>query len=828
MHSSPAQSPVVKMDLHVHSRFSKRASQWVLQKIGCPESFTEPLQIYEIAREKGMDMVTITDHNTISGALEIAHLPGTFISEEVTTYFPEDRCKIHILGYDISEKQHEDIQKARENIFDLAAYLRKEDIFHVVAHPLYSINDRLSLSHFEKLLLLFSSFEINGARDALQSHCLQTAISHLTPQTMDQLANLHDIELYSADSWKKYLTGGSDDHSGLNIGRTHTEIFSPPDRMSVLQALSEGASRVISHPSSPLTLAHNLYGIAYQFYRSKFKLERYTERDILMRFLDHSLRHRTENAPGIISRIYFYWNYRKPSRPETELPRNLVEMIRRETRNLIHDNPDMLQTDSAQEAPFDAAEQKWFRFVNQISSNVANGFASHLFGHLSGANVFDIFHTIGSAGGLYTLLAPYFVSFSHFTRDRALIQEVRTRFCDHTSPSNIESDSHIRVAHFTDTFYEVNGVARTLHQQVELALKIQKDLTIVTCDSEDRPDSNGVKNFKPVGMHELPEYPEQKIFYPPILEMLAYCYEQGFTHLHSATPGPIGLAALAIARILKLPIEGTYHTSLPQYARYLTGDSAVEDLTWKYILWYYNQMDTVYVPSRSTGDELVEKGISKEKIRLMQRGIDISLFHPSRRNGFWKLHYGIADSGIKLLYVGRVSKEKNLHILSEAFKQLLRKRSDIHLIVVGDGPYLKEMTAELKGTPIIFTGCLSGETLASAYASADIFVFPSTTDTFGNVVLEAQASGLPVIVTDQGGPQENLLDSITGIVVKGNDTDSLFQTIQYLLNHPDTRKQMGLAARKYMAERSFEDAFLKTWKMYAPVEPLSVAMAVNA
>ncbi|HSO67254.1 MAG TPA: glycosyltransferase family 1 protein, partial [Desulfatirhabdiaceae bacterium] len=301
-----------------------------------------------------------------------------------------------------------------------------------------------------------------------------------------------------------------------------------------------------------------------------------------------------------------------------------------------------------------------------------------------------------------------------------------------------------------------------------------------------------------------------------------------FTHIHSATPGPIGLAALAIAQILKLPIEGTYHTALPQYAVYLTGDSAIEDLTWKYTLWYYSQMSAVYVPSRSTGDELIEKGIAPEKIRMMHRGIDTSLFHPSRRNGFFKSRYGIADSRIKLLYVGRISKEKNLHILSGAYRLLLQERSNIDLIVVGDGPYLKEMKSDLKGKPATFTGYLSGMDLAAAYASSDIFVFPSTTDTFGNVVLEAQASGIPVIVTNQGGPRENLVDSVTGLVAKGDDIDSLFQSIRYLLDRPALRKEMGQAARKYMEDRSFEKAFLKTWEMYAPVEQPDIPLAVNA
>ncbi|WP_211334818.1 PHP domain-containing protein [Desulfosoma caldarium] len=114
-----------------------------------------------------MDLVTVTDHNTIQGALEIAHLPDVFISEEITTYFPEDGCKVHVLAYDISEEQHTDIQKLRENIYALVLYLNEQRILHAVAHPLYSLNDKLTVEHFEKMLLLFKIFEWNGARNSL-------------------------------------------------------------------------------------------------------------------------------------------------------------------------------------------------------------------------------------------------------------------------------------------------------------------------------------------------------------------------------------------------------------------------------------------------------------------------------------------------------------------------------------------------------------------------------------------------------------------------------------------------------------------------------------
>jgi len=170
---------------------------------------------------------------------------------------------------------------------------------------------------------------------------------------------------------------------------------------------------------------------------------------------------------------------------------------------------------------------------------------------------------------------------------------------------------------------------------------------------------------------------------------------------------------------------------------------------------------------------------------------------------------------VKILYVGRVSKEKNLELLVKAYSKLARSMDKICLAVVGDGPYMDEMRRALNGTPAVFTGYLEGEALASLYASADLFVFPSTTDTFGNVVLEAQASGIPVIVTDSGGPQENIIPDQTGIVVKGDDEESLLRGMQQMIADPDRLKEMGRAARVYAEKRSFERAFEATWKLYA-------------
>jgi len=808
----------MRVDLHVHSKYSKRPSAWVLKKIGCPESFTEPQDIYRIALARGMTHVTISDHNRIEGALAIAHLPRTFISEEITTYFPEDRCKLHVLALDITERQHADIQQCRDNVFYLVDYLRAQGIVHVVAHPLYGVNDRLTIEHFEKMLLLFKNFEMNGARNDVANEGLEAVLKSLSQDMIEALSDRHGIDPAFPEPWKKNITGGSDDHSALNIARTYTEIPGAENLREGLAGLENGQSRAVRHPSLPETMAHNFYSIAYQYYRSKFKLERFQGKDLLIKFLDRSLRPNGCDGKGhdgrLIDKVYCFLNAHRRTRTET-VSDDLIGLLRHTTARLLKDDRQFKRlalTGAQNDLP---PEIGWFDFVNQVSNQALINFANHAMNHLVGGNVFNIFHTLGSAGGLYGLLAPYFIAFSIFSKDRDFTHAVRDHF-GVPSPANAGTADAVRVGHFTDTFYDTNGVALTLQQQVQVALRHGKSLQVITCNEDPDMSQPGVKAFQPIGTYDLPEYPEQKLFYPPLMEMLRYCYEQGFTRIHSATPGPIGLAALAIARILKLPICGTYHTQLPQYAQFLTGDDAMAELTWKFVVWYYDQMDLIYAPSEDTRQELIARGINGDKIALYPRGIDTERFSPEKRNGFFEQSYGVTAPA-KLLYVGRISKEKNLAVLGDAFRLLYARQAQAHLVIVGDGPYLNEMKAQLRDLPCTFTGALAGEDLAKAYASADIFVFPSMTDTFGNVVLEAQASGLPVVVSDQGGPCENMLPDRTGRVVPGNDVEALAAALTDILSNPRQRQAMGRAARRYMEERSFDAAFLKTWESYQAI-----------
>src|SRR6266568_872946 len=200
-----------RCDLHIHSRHSARSEDWLFRRFDFPDSCSDPRELHRELLERGMDYVTLTDHDTIEGCLAISDLPQTFISEQLTTYFPQDPCKVHILVWGITEAQHADIALIRDNIFALQRYLQASRIVHAVAHPLYSVNGKLDTSHLERLILLFKHFEaINGLRDALLSELVQTLFASLSPEKIDNLSVRHRIAPTHPEPWKKIFVGGSD------------------------------------------------------------------------------------------------------------------------------------------------------------------------------------------------------------------------------------------------------------------------------------------------------------------------------------------------------------------------------------------------------------------------------------------------------------------------------------------------------------------------------------------------------------------------------------------------------------------------------------------
>ena len=796
----------VRIDLHVHSSYSARPSQWILQKIGCPESFTEPSSLYMIAKQRGMTHVTITDHNGISGALEIAHLPDAFISEEITTYFPEDHCKVHILALNITESEHRDIQLIRENIYDLADFLLQNDICHIVAHPLFSVNGRLTIAHFEKMLLLFKNFELNGARNDMSNDTLKRVLGGLSPADIDRLADRHNISPKTARPWKKNLIGGSDDHSSLNIARTFTEIPEADTIDGALKGISENRADVIRRPSTPLTFAHNIYGIAYQYYYNKLELERYAGSDTLLDFLDRCLQpDRPKSHQGLMSKLYCRWYYRKRPRLQSQIPETLGALIRHESGRLLYDNPQLLEIAESGIVDGMDLENKWFEFVNLTANRMVVSLAQNLMSQVSGANVFNMFQTIGEAGGLYAMLAPYLISFSFFSQDRVFSEKVIRHFKlrgDADEATKFENKNRV-VAHFTDqlptrwapSFNALIGSPGDLEHPTEM-------VTALACGHHPEETLSQVRIFKPVGTFENAGLTDHQLLFPPFMEMLGHCYSEHVTHIHSASPGPVGIAALGVSRILKVPVYGTFHPSLRAYFPLTDEDEAAADILEPFMSWYYGQLDRIYVFSKESLEKLRQSGVDEQKLIHVPLNIDLQLFRPAGQNRLtgWRRSPG----SITLLFSGPVTQKNNLWLLAEVYKVLQSQYPTCHLTVVGDGPYLTGLEKILEGFPFRFHRRLTDAARARVYRNSTIFVWTGDDSGNGQHLLEAQACGLPSVVTDRDGQARLISAAGTGLVYKHNNATSLYEALLKLISEPVERKRMAEAARRYAESLSID------------------------
>jgi len=439
------------------------------------------------------------------------------------------------------------------------------------------------------------------------------------------------------------------------------------------------------------------------------------------------------------------------------------------------------------------AEQLAFRFFNKFVQQISSG------------NMVESMQALSAIAPILVILTPYIYGFHSQAPSRKWL---RTVFRELTGEIPVALQNRKR-AWFTDTLEDVNGVATTIRKMTAAGAAAGKELVVVASRTNLQLSDIPIKNFPPIGEFELPEYELQKLSFPPILQMLDYIQRERFTEIIISTPGPVGLTALLAAKMLNLQTSGIYHTDFPQYIRILTEDSFLESMAWRYMQWFYGQLDTVFVNSEDYRQSWIKRGLDPAKLKILPRGLDTELFHPARRDPAFFEKFGTCNGEVRLLYVGRISREKDLDLLVTAYRRLRNEGLPIQLFVVGHGPYSEALAKSLPEA--FFTGYLTGTELATAYASADIFVFPSTTDTFGNVILEAQACGVPVIVSDSGGPKELVEDGMNGLITRSRDVDDFTRAIRSLIADAALRERMGSAARKSVIDRSWPNAFRKFW-----------------
>jgi glycosyltransferase involved in cell wall biosynthesis/predicted metal-dependent phosphoesterase TrpH len=739
----------MRADLHCHSTASQRSKLGVQRALGLPECATPPQEVLELALARGMDFVTITDHDTIDGVMEIVGDPRVFISVELTCWFREEPQAVHVLCLGITPMQFADLQAMSNCVESVAEYLHEHEITCALAHPFYAVEAPLTPRHRRRLAQLFGAWEVrNGAR----------------AKELNLPAFVY-VETHGGTG-----VGGSDDHAGIDIGRTWTETPRADTPAEFLSHIRAGRAHAGGDQGSAAKWAHAAMALAVR------SLDRGGDEDRLdpatvLRMVERVMSEgEARRGPG-------------PSHPADLVPQDARALLRAwlDAVELGHlDSADLLaamQDDEFRHRDlFRRARRAHERKLALAVDDIVAGVGAHGAAGLA-AGATQLFDACVAA-------IPYAPAAAFLGKEKSKLAGGRDGIGEPR-----------RVALVADGVGGMHGVTHMLRELRHRGVPGFEVEVVST-------DAIADRRLGAVADVEIPFYAGLKVGVPSLPTIVEALAEGRYDLVHLCTPGPAGVAALLTARVMDLPVLGSYHTELAAYAGLRSADPALEAVAQGAMSMFYSQCSVVLSPSEASDAVLGTLGIAAERVGRWDRGVDIARFSPDRRNSVPPTP--AFGDGINVLYAGRLTREKGADLLADAFLAARERDPRLHLVLAGGGPEEELLRARL-GEHATFLGWLEGDALADAYASADLFLFASRTDTFGQVLLEAQASGLPVVAVAEGGPCSIVADGVTGLLVPA-DATALADAVVALAGDPDARARLAGAARQAVAERTWERA----------------------
>jgi glycosyltransferase involved in cell wall biosynthesis len=352
----------------------------------------------------------------------------------------------------------------------------------------------------------------------------------------------------------------------------------------------------------------------------------------------------------------------------------------------------------------------------------------------------------------------------------------------------------VNIALVTETYLpEVNGVAMTLHRLVTGILAEGHTVQLVRPRQVEAAESyrcdGGLEELL-VGSLPLPGYDGLRVGLPTMGRLKRLWKRSLPDVVHIATEGPLGCAALWMARRMQIPVVSSFHTNFHSYGVHY-GVGLLRGVGFAYLRTFHNYTAATFAPTRAICEELAGQGL--RNTRVMSRGVDCELYDPSARCETLRESWCGNASAPVVLYVGRIAQEKNLALAIRGYQEIKRSQPEARFLLVGDGPLREEI--ERANPSFIFTGFQRGADLARCYASADIFLFPSVTETFGNVLTEAMASGLACVAYDYAAAREYATDGANALLAAKDDEDGFIAAAGRLASDTELAAQLGAAAR---------------------------------
>lgn len=781
-------------DLHLHSSASAVNDEWYSRSFGCPESYAEPHEQYALAKARGMTLVTLTDHDTIAGGMQLIDRPDFFLSEEVSTAFPEDGCAVHVLAWNITPAQHDRIQAVRGNVYALVDLLRRESIHHACAHPLFSPNWKLSVATLEKILVMFPVLEgTNGLTDRRLEPDLLAVLDGLDEPALAEMARRHGLEPGGAVAHRKRLVAGSDDHGLRHCASCFTEVDGTgADARAFLARVAAGHARCRGHQADLDVMNLTATRITYAFLDAR-KRERPDYRDPFLDLID-VVAGRETGADA-------------PAGMRAEIVRSLLAGAARVAAPLGPDLDPAVVDDAG-----DAADARVMTGVRRVHDGLIGRAIDEL---VDGLGDLDLYRVLGGVRDLAAAVStalPFLFAAEHFGRQHRLARDVLAAWS--ATPRPVMAT---RLAIFSDSLHQIDGVTSSLRRFVRRAGASGCTVRIPYC-GDLPPQAVDAEVYAPlagVASYSSGLYSTMQFHVPSLLGTIDWLWRQAITHVELATPGPMGLVGLLAARLLRLPVTASYHTDVPELLRQLSSSPVLHAGARSVMSWFYRTVDRVFVFSEASRRRLIELDVPADRLEKIAVPVDPSEFSPDHACSEVLRSFGVCAGAPVVLSVGRLSREKNLPMIVEAVDRLQSTARPPVLVVVGDGPERTVLRTTCTNKPhVVFAGPQDGSALRQLYASANVFVFAGRADTLGLAAMEAMASGVPVLVPAEAAIAEHVIDGISGYCYEFS-VDGLAARLREVLDAPAQRAAVAANARRAMVDRWAQAPFADLWDAMA-------------
>ncbi len=810
----------VRVDLHCHSSASSEPGEAVLEALGCPESYSDPADVYAQARRRGMDFVTITDHDSIQGVAKLVHHSDVIVGEELTCFFPEDGCKMHVLLWGIDEVHHAAVQSMANDIYRVAEYIESHQIAHAVAHPVYRQNDKLELWHLQRLLLMFKGFEcLNGAHSILHRRAFEPMLDDLTRDSLTALAQKHGMTPRWPEPWVKTRTGGSDDHGLFNIGRTWTE-FPPHVRTTeeMLACLREGRCRPGGEAGSSLKLAHNFYGVGIRYFTQRLSRKpagkpvlqalvgdrRLRRRDVARAVIGNSVR-------GIGRRILRPLQRKASPSAGTAL---LEQLFQSSLKNRLPLHRRLVDALSAGQAPL-AEHEAMFALINDLVRDTTGGILQSTIASTTRGSLSPVFESLAAVACQQFMLMPYYFAMFHQNRERHLLP----RMTGHGRSLGAAGPS---IGVFIDSVGNADEIGRMAGALAEEAQSRGHPYIIHGCE-ESASRSHRHRNFAPLASIDLPGMPGMNLRIPPLIEILEWADRQQFDAIHIHTPGPMGLCGAMAAAMLRIPVIATHSIDLPGDVFDQTADHRLTCAATGYLRWLYGRCDALVAPSRHAQRSLRTLGFEQHPVATLPPAAVTDRPVLAQAPQIKSSDGRTVVEPYRLVCVMDMPYEKRLEMVIEAFRALCNRRHNVALVIATRTPSTASLKKKLAKRPIYFVEINNREILSALYGSADLALFPWPKTALAQDVLDAQAAGVPVLVADDGAAQEVMDDDVTGLVLPAKDSPAWTSAIDALLTDVTRRLRMARTAPHRTERYSMSRCFDACWDIYAKAIQTSAA-----